>query len=199
MADEEDLFKGYNALRNLERIKSNHNNGRTQSFFDFVMLGRSRLAKEPVDRVYALLGLTEETDTIYVAKLPIDYSEEARTNYWRVYAEFGKIALQNEPHLRLLSVASSDERPERLPSWCPNLCSPATLDILDDPEVFAAGWPWKDHLSIVGPDGCKGHPHFKSPKESHVTIKRKFERDLHLGCETGLHSRYCPEERLEHF
>jgi hypothetical protein len=171
MANEEALFEGYEALRNLERIKANHDNGRTLSFFDFVMLGRSRLAKEPVDRIYAMLGLTEKTDTIYVAKLPVDYSEETRTKYWRVYAEFGKIALQNEPHLRLLSAASSAERPERLPSWCPNLCSPAKLDKLDEVGVFAAGWPWKGHLSIVGPDGCKGHPHFKSPEESHVTLR----------------------------
>jgi hypothetical protein len=170
MAAEEALFEGYDAFVNLERIKTNYNNGGALGFFDFVMIGRSRLAKEPVDRIYALLGLTEKTDTVYAANLPIDYSEDTRTKYWRVYIEFGKIALQNEPHLRLLTVASSDERPEGLPSWCPNLCSPVTLDKLDDPDVFAAGWPWKDHLSVVGPDGCKGHPHFKSPEESHVKI-----------------------------
>lgn len=171
LAAEEQLFEGYNAFRELEKIKENYNSGTTLTFFDYVMLGRSRLAKEPVDRIYAMLGLIESSDTIYAAKLPIDYSEENRTKYWRVYTEFGKIALQKEPHLRLLSFSSSDERPEGLPSWCPNLCSPATLDRLDDPNVYKAGWPWKDHLSIVGPDGCKAHPHFKSPQESHVTVR----------------------------
>lgn len=171
IAEQEALFEGYDALLKLERIKTDYNNGDTLRFFDFVMLGRSRLAKEPVDRIYAMLGLTEETDTTYADKLRIDYSEETRTKYWRLYAEFGKVALRNEPHLRLLTVTSSDERPDGLPSWCPNLCSAATLDKLDEPEVFAAGWPWKNHLDIVGTDGCKGHTHFKSPEESHVTFR----------------------------
>jgi hypothetical protein len=64
--------------------------------------------------------------------------------------------------------------------------SPAKLDKLDDVDVFAAGWPWKGHLSIVGPDGCKGASTFQIPRGKSRNIEGKFERDLHLGCETGL-------------
>jgi hypothetical protein len=93
IADEQALVEGYDALRNLEHIKAEQNEGKTLSCFQFLIVERSRLAKELVNRVYALLGLAEKTDTVYVAKLPIEYSEEIRASYWRVYAEFRQITL----------------------------------------------------------------------------------------------------------
>jgi hypothetical protein len=37
---------------------------------------RARQVKEPVDRLYALFGITESTNAIYQKSIPIDYSPE---------------------------------------------------------------------------------------------------------------------------
>lgn len=173
--EEEQLFVGYQALIELEKVKEARGKGNSLSFFDFVMLGRQRFAKEPVDRIYAVFGMAEGTDDIYRNEIPVDYSEDARANYWKVYTIFGKIALQHEPHLRLLSVVSSEERPEPLPSWCPNLNSTTATAELDSVKVYAAGWPWKEHgepqdNSDSSFTRCVGHPNFKGKEENHVSI-----------------------------
>src|SRR2546423_3501653 len=70
--EEEQLFVGYQALINLEEVKEARGKGNSLSFFDFVMLGRERFAKEPVDQIYAVFGMAEGTDNIYRNEIPID-------------------------------------------------------------------------------------------------------------------------------
>src|SRR5947207_10815269 len=137
------------------------------------MLGRKRFAKEPVDRIYAAFGMAEGLDTIYRKGIRIDYSEDARRNYWKVYSNFGKIALLHEPNLRLLSTVSSAERPESLPSWCPNLNSVSVTAELDSVNVYAAGRSFKEHGkghddSEFGHSRCFRHSNFKGKDENHV-------------------------------
>src|SRR5438034_5002562 len=128
-ADEDALFSGFQALKELEKIKEAQSGGREgPSFFNFVVLGRERLAKEPVDHIYAVFGMAGKFDKVYQKEIPVDYSEEARAKYWRLYGIFGKIALLQEPNLRLLSIVSSRERPDGLPSWCPNLHSSMVMN-----------------------------------------------------------------------
>lgn len=173
--EEEDLFTGYATLRELDMIKEKHCKSDDPIFFDFVMLNRQRFGKEPVDRIYAAFGMAKGTDEVYRKGIPIDYSEDAKINYWRLYVTFGKIAFQHEPHLRLLSMVSSKERPDQLPSWCPNLNSTGVTGDIDSTNVHAAGWPWREHGR---PDGnrdldsprCNGHPNFKGGTENHVLI-----------------------------
>jgi hypothetical protein len=171
--EELELFAGFRALLDLKEAKISHLKGDKLSFFDFVLLGRERLVKEPVDRIYAAFGMAEGTDTIYRKEILIDYSEDARRNYWKAYSNFGKIALLHEPNLRLLSIASSVEQPESLPSWCPNLNStPFTAEF--DNKVDAAGWMFKEHggdyndsESSLSPR-CIRHSNFKGKDDNHV-------------------------------
>ena len=144
-------------------------------FFDFVMLNREQFGKEPVDRIYAAFGMAVGTDDVYRKGISIDYSEDAKSNYWRLYATFGKIALQNEPHLRLLSTVSSKDRHDHLPSWRPNLNSTRLTEDMDSSNVNAAGWPWREHgklddSKVLSPPPCTGHPNFKGETENHVSI-----------------------------
>ena len=172
--EEPELFVGFHKLLDLKKTKDSHFAGERLSFFDFVLLGRERLAKEPVDRIYAAFGMAEGSDTIYRNEIPIDYSLDARDNYWRLYSNFGKIALRHEPNLRLLSIVSSEERPNFLPSWCPNLNSEPVTPELDSIGIYAAGWPFKEHGEncnssepSVSPK-CLRHSNFKSKDENHV-------------------------------
>jgi hypothetical protein len=170
-ADEDALFSGFLALRDLEKIKESQSSGREgTSFFDFVVLGRERLAKEPVDHIYAVFGMAGNFDEVYQKEIPIDYSEEARAKYWRLYSIFGKIALLQEPKLRLLSIVSSEERPDELPSWCPNLQSPMVMSDMYAECSYSAGWPWVSHAPLSRFRDCTGHPHFKGKEHNYVSV-----------------------------
>jgi len=184
IAEQDDLFGGYHALIALDSLKEAQRSGKALSFFDFVMLGRNRFAKEPVDRIYAAFGMAEGIDRVYRDKIAIDYSPEARENYWRLYTRFGKIALLHEPKLRLLSLISSEQRPQKLPSWCPNLNSPHNMTLIDNTGVYSAGWPWKEHLAG---DTCKQHAGFKGNDKSHVSLSLDsgFDTVSFIGVEIG--------------
>lgn len=166
--DEDALFSGFQALKDLEKIKEARSGSREGlSFFDFVVLGRERLAKEPVDHIYALFGMAGNFDEVYQKEIPINYSKEARAKYWRLYSIFGKIALLQEPNLRLLSIVSSRDRPDELPSWCPNLCSPMVMSNMYAGRFDSAGWPWVSHAPL---SDCTGHPHFKGKEHNYVSV-----------------------------
>jgi Heterokaryon incompatibility protein (HET) len=173
--DYPNLFKGFRMLLDIQKLKEDYLHQNRPGFFDIVMLGRSREAKEPVDRIYAAFGMAEGADVIYRKRISIDYSKENRKAYWNVYSLFGKVALLHESHLRLLSVTSSLDRPELLPSWCPNLNSLSATSKLE--EIYASGWPFKDH-SINDQNSlttqtqtCRwGHPNFKMKTVSHVQV-----------------------------
>jgi hypothetical protein len=146
-------------LLDLHHLKSDE---RKQDLFQIVMQARVRQVKEPVDRLYALFGITESTDAIYQKSIPINYSPENRREYWKVYAMFGKLALLHEHNLRLLSVVDSVERPELLPSWYPNLNSTSSTESLG--LNYAAGWLLVDSKQ---PIVCLN---FKGKNGNHVTV-----------------------------
>jgi hypothetical protein len=170
-SDNDELFIGFQALRDLEKIKKAQSGDRKgPSFFNFVVLGRERLAKEPVDRIYAVFGMAGNFDEVYQKEIPVDYSEEARAKYWILYSIFGKIALLQEPNLRLLSIVSSGERPDELPSWCPNLHSSMVINDMSAELSCSAGWPWVSHAPPSGFRDCTGHPHFKGKEHNYVSV-----------------------------
>lgn len=200
--EEHDLFVGFQALIALEKIKKSHNEEAPLTFFDFVMLGRARFVTEPVDRIYALFGMAEGTDVIYRKGIPIDYSEEAKTKYWETYTRFGKIALQHERDLRLLSYVSCEERPDQLPSWCPNLHSPTRTADLDQVHVFAAGWPWIKHQECLrdlerDSISCTGHPHFGGKEKRHATVSSTSNTVSIWGASLGQISSIGPSKEWE--
>ncbi|KAL8836532.1 MAG: hypothetical protein Q9170_002887 [Blastenia crenularia] len=97
---------------------------------------RSRQTSEPVDKVYAVLGLVDNDARDQV---PVDYSEEARKEFWNVYVNAVAVALRTGSGLGwLLMEASSQEALQGLPSWCPNFNS--TLKCFALPyQFFNAG------------------------------------------------------------
>ena len=172
--EEEDLFVGYDTLRKLDMIKEKHGKSSDSIFFDFVMLNRQRFGKEPVDRIYAAFGMTKGTDGVYRKGILIDYSEDAKNSYWKLYATFGQIASQHEPHLRLLSMVSSKERPDQLPSWCPNWNSTRVTGDIDSTNVYAAGWPWREHRKARWQQGLR----FSALRRTSSSISLSFPFSL---------------------
>lgn len=82
---------------------------------------RPRHVREPVDRVWAIVGLLENDfrDKITSA---VDYSAQGRNRYWKTWIMFAK-ALMDEPGgIELLQIPPTlESRLPYLPSWCPNL------------------------------------------------------------------------------
>lgn len=195
METEQDLFVGYHTLRELDELKTKHAQSTEPIFYASVILNRERFGKEPVDKIYAAFGMVHGADSVYRNGIHIDYSEGAKSNYWRLYTTFGKIALQHEPHLQLLSTVSSKERPDRLPSWCPNLNSTAVTSELDSVHVYAAGWPYEEHETMNGSEGvelppCMRHSNFKGKTENHVLVHPDSDTvsiwGASLGCITAI-------------
>jgi hypothetical protein len=84
---------------------------------DLLSLIRSKQTREPLDRVYAILGLLDE----HVRKqIYIDYSQTSKDEHWKVYAQLCRLVLQEcgESYLPYLSVA---DRSTVLPSWALDL------------------------------------------------------------------------------
>jgi hypothetical protein len=82
---------------------------------------RSRNAKEPVDRAWAITALFSETLRSKLDPL-VDYSDNGRLNFWRTHVLFAKTVMVEEQTLALLSIPPTVERrPHSVPSWCPAL------------------------------------------------------------------------------
>jgi hypothetical protein len=91
---------------------------------------RFKEVTEPVDKVYGLLGIIGEDMR---SAIKVNYAENDR-QYWRAYVELAEqILTADDPGFWLLCMASSRERPEQLPTWCPNFNSltPEYLDFGD--------------------------------------------------------------------
>lgn len=86
-------------------------------FMFFVRAGRMRQVTEPVDRIYGFLGLASQSARECIR---VDYSENGRAQYWKTYIRYSKLFLAEDKELALLSMASSQYKPNGLPSWCPN-------------------------------------------------------------------------------
>lgn len=92
------------------------------SVLDFVELldsCRSRQVTEPVDRVWAFLGLAP-LDIQHATQSFIDYSPEGRRDYHKAYKSLVRFLLLRDPNLSILQHAPSLQVPLGLPSWCPN-------------------------------------------------------------------------------
>lgn len=92
---------------------------------------RDRHVKEPVDRVWAIVGILSEDIQYHVLPF-VDYSDKGRAEYWKTFIRFAKVVLghifagtappASTGNLMLLSVPRSMERREgEIPSWCADL------------------------------------------------------------------------------
>ncbi|CAN9451948.1 unnamed protein product [Alternaria alternata] len=82
---------------------------------------RERCVKEPIDRVWAIVGLLQRDVRDRLSSW-VDYSAQGRDEYWKTWIMFAK-ALMNEPGgMSVLHMPPTREPKSRhLPSWCPNL------------------------------------------------------------------------------
>jgi hypothetical protein len=82
---------------------------------------RSRNAKEPVDRAWAITGLFSESLRSKLDPL-VDYSDSGRSDFWRTHILFAKTIMAEGQTLGLLAIPPTVEgRPYSVPSWCPAL------------------------------------------------------------------------------
>jgi hypothetical protein len=88
---------------------------------------RLKEVTKPVDKVYGLLGIFSENVR---SAIKVNYAENDR-QYWKPYMELAEqVITADDPGFWLLCMASSRERPEQLPTWCPNFNS-LTAEYLD--------------------------------------------------------------------
>jgi len=88
---------------------------------------RLKEVTKPVDKVYGLLGIVGEEVR---SAIKVNYAENDQ-QYWKAYVELAEqIITGDDPGFWLLCMASSRERPEQLPTWCPNFNS-LTAEYLD--------------------------------------------------------------------
>jgi hypothetical protein len=91
---------------------------------------RNRRSQGPVDRVWAIIGLFNEHVQWTLAS-QIDYSHAGRTRYWKSYIHFAKSLMATGNSLSLLCVAPTvEQRPDFLPSWCPNIAGRSAYFLL---------------------------------------------------------------------
>ena len=94
------------------------------SFFSFILsITREREVKVALDRIYGLTALMPKQ---VLNAITINYKWQS----WQCYLDFCKYFILHDPGLVLLSMAPSVDRPEELPSWCPNFHSPSTEQVL---------------------------------------------------------------------
>lgn len=85
-----------------------------------VDLIRQSFVLQPLDRVYAVLGLLWDT---FKGKVVIDYGEHMRSNYWVKWSELFHAIVSIYPFLSeaLLAQATYLQNRSGMPTWCPDL------------------------------------------------------------------------------
>ncbi|CAN9475080.1 unnamed protein product [Alternaria alternata] len=96
---------------------------------------RERRVKEPVDRVWAIVGPSER-DLRDRLSSRADYSAKGRNEYWKTWIMFAKALMDEHGGMRLLHIPPTRElKSPHLPSWCPNLSGRSACKMAID-----AGW-----------------------------------------------------------
>ena len=152
-------------------VSNNRFSASNMSYPYIVNSSRSRFAQEPVDHIYALLGLDDSEGAYFQQNIHIDYSASVRKNYLSVYVQFAKLAISKLQGLALLRYTSSRDRPQGLPSWCPNLRSRVETSRIV--STYFAGSPSANHLSPRREPGKHAqcalrHPNFLSNLHVHA-------------------------------
>ncbi|MCJ1357196.1 MAG: hypothetical protein MMC33_007192 [Icmadophila ericetorum] len=122
---------GIGVLLELHYVRKQHQEGGCPT--DYILRAvRLKEVTKPIDKVYGIMGLLEKDMRNAIT---VNYAEN-EAQYWKIYMEVVKnIIATNNRSFWLLNMASSKERPEELPTWCPNLNStiPEQLDFSYQP------------------------------------------------------------------
>jgi hypothetical protein len=118
----ETLRRTLSDLRMMEiAIKRSFQNVQFFGLPSLLSVARSKGVTEPVDKIYGMLGMINPK---VGSQIVVDYSKMSRKEWWKAYIQYGRLQLTSEGMLSLLTMAPSRERPQELPSWCPNFNSP---------------------------------------------------------------------------
>lgn len=127
------------------------------NMFGVLEFSRNQLCGEPVDRVYAILGLVGD----YMREnIKIDYSEENKEQYWRVYLQFHRLLISlfldgGYLFTTITSGSHTSTTPDPLPSWCPELVNPQHISRPYLPQPGAGSIPscaeWKPDYRMIEP------------------------------------------------
>jgi hypothetical protein len=164
---EEEVLGTLGRLAQLRSAKEAREHLGFSRFVSEVLSTRGRQVTDPLDRVYALLGIADKPGAVYRSEIAVDYSPQNKAA--GLYVQFGKLTLRNEKHLRLLSPGSAKDPLPAGPSWCPNLDSQTTTRSLSG--YYAAGWPAKNHqCGLISSDGQIRHTIFKDKRDCYVEV-----------------------------
>ena len=119
-------------ITNLKSQREDWSRQKSNPLF-LLFMGQHKKTREPVDRVYGLLGILDHHLKV---RVPVDYTAEARRDYWKLYVTVGKLLLE-AGYSELLQHIESEAGPGKLPSWCPNWNSTSSTHRL--PNHFHAG------------------------------------------------------------
>lgn len=122
---------GIGVLLDLDNMRTEHQKGGCS--IDYILRAvRLKEVTKPVDKVYGLMGLLKEDMRNAIT---VNYAEN-EVRYWKIYMEVVKhVFATDSQSFWLLCMASSKERPQGLPTWCPNFNSvlPEKLDFSYQP------------------------------------------------------------------
>jgi hypothetical protein len=117
----------------------------TQAHYVVIELSnlRERRVKEPIDRVWAIVGLLQRDLRDRLSSC-VDYSSKGREEYWKTWIMFAKALIEEPGGMRLLHIPPTREpKPPHLPSWCPNLSGESACRMTIDGR-------WNDSISEQG-------------------------------------------------
>jgi Heterokaryon incompatibility protein (HET) len=113
-------------------------------------ISRVQATKDPIDRVYGVLGLLEPEIR---QSIHVDYSTESRAQYWRAYVQLFRSLLIEEGPKMLIILDSSSKNPE-LPSWCPDLNGGGGTQSIPYVGYSAGGRPSQRGLTVEPITAC---------------------------------------------
>lgn len=152
------------AIRRIEGMRSQYI--WQHSLMAILMMVRTKLCRDPMDRVYAWYWLLPEEMR---AEITPRYLITSEIPYWRPFIELSHIALNAWRDLNSIPLACTIDRLPQLPSWC--------INIESDAEIFV----------YVG-DSCRAGGDRSSEIGAHVATSREgFQlhlQGLQIGCIT---------------
>ncbi|KAH5650718.1 hypothetical protein HBI23_169750 [Parastagonospora nodorum] len=120
---------GYEAILNINnsRVSLQSRNG---AFLTELLSGlRNHRVKEPVDRIWSIVGLLSEELQAKLASA-VDYSEQGRAEYHKTYVKFFRATIVIVQSVSLLMLPPTIGRnDDLLPSWCSDLAAKPMCDL----------------------------------------------------------------------
>jgi hypothetical protein len=135
--DSTDGLYGTSQVRNMRQT---FNAATGIALTELLILARQRMCKEPIDRIWAVLGLFHPQLREAILSIGCtDYSLIGKAQFWRSYIDLAKWVILRDETLAWLSIAASEKPPE-IPSWCPNWAAPEAYPSFASINFYSSGY-----------------------------------------------------------